>query len=190
MNHTAMVKVWDPVVRVFHWSLVCTFFLAYFTDDDFLSLHIWAGYIVMLLIFSRILWGLVGTKYARFSNFVYSPQTTKQFLRDTFRLRASRYLGHNPAGGAMIILLLMGLLLTTLSGLAVYAAEESAGPLAGMFADVSEFWSDVYEELHEFFANLTVFLVVLHVAGVVLESIIHRENLIGAMWHGYKRKAD
>lgn len=190
MNHIAMVKVWDPVVRIFHWSLVCTFFLAYFTDDDFLSLHVWAGYIVMLLIFLRILWGFVGTKHARFTDFIYPWTTIKPFLLGTLSLRAPRYLGHNPAGGAMIIILLLALLLTSVSGLAVYAAEEAAGPLAGMFAGVGEFWSDVFEELHEFFANLTVFLVLLHVAGVVIESIIHRENLIGAMLHGYKREPD
>jgi cytochrome b len=185
-----MVKVWDPVVRVIHWTLVCSFFIAYFTDDDFLNLHVWAGYIVISLVILRILWGIIGSKYARFTNFVYRKEIIRQFLMDTLRLRAPRYLGHNPAGGAMIIILLLSLLLTTLSGLAIYAAEESAGPLAGMFAGASEFWSDIYEELHEFFANLTVFLVLLHVAGVVIESAIHRENLIGAMWHGYKRKKD
>ena len=90
----------------------------------------------------------------------------------------------------MIILLMLALLLTSVFGLAVYAAEEAAGPLAGMFTGAGKFWSEVFEELHEFFVNLTVFLVLLHVIGDVIESIIHRENLIGAMLHGYKRKAD
>ena len=185
-----MVKVWDPLVRIFHWSLVCAFFIAYVTDYDFLNLHVWAGYIVLSLVFLRVLWGFVGTKHARFTDFIYPRQTIKQFLLDTLSLRAPRYLGHNPAGGAMILLLMLALLLTAVFGLAVYAAEEAAGPLAGMFTGVGKFWSEVFEELHEFFANLTVFLVLLHVIGVVIESIIHRENLIGAMWHGYKRKAD
>ena len=189
MSHDGMVKVWDPIVRIFHWSLVCTFFIAYLTDDDFLNLHVWAGYIVLSLIILRFLWGLVGTQYARFTDFVYTPQTIKQFLLDTLRLQAPRYLGHNPAGGAMIILLLVGLLLTSLSGLAVYATEEGAGPLAGMFAGTSEFWSEVFEEMHELLANVTVFLVLLHVIGVLIESVIHRESLISAMWHGYKRKS-
>lgn len=189
MSYDGMVKVWDPIVRIFHWSLVCTFFLAYLTDDDFLNLHVWAGYIVLSLVILRVLWGFVGTKYARFTDFVYSSQTIKQFMLDTLHLQAPRYLGHNPAGGAMIILLLVGLLLTSLSGLAVYATEEGAGPLAGMFAGTGEFWSEVFEEMHELFADVTVFLVLLHVVGVLIESVIHRENLISAMWHGYKRKS-
>jgi len=190
VNTEAKVKVWDPVVRIFHWSLAGAFFIAYSTEDDFLSLHVWAGYAVLSLVFLRILWGLVGTQYARFANFVYTPETVKQFLLDTFRLRAPRYLGHNPAAGAMIILLLVSLLLTSLSGLAVYGVEEAAGPLAGMLIGAGGFWGDALEEVHEFFANFTVFLVLLHVAGVIVESLIHGENLVSAMWHGYKRKTN
>lgn len=188
MSSEAKVKVWDPVVRIFHWSLVGGFFIAYITEEDFLNLHVWAGYTVLSLVFLRILWGLVGTQYARFSDFVYTPQTVKQFLLDTLHLRAPRYLGHNPAAGAMIVLLLVALLLTSLSGLAVYGVEDGAGPLAGIFAGTGEFWADIFEEIHELFANLTVLLVLLHVAGVIVESLIHGENLVSAMWHGYKRK--
>lgn len=188
MSNIAKVKVWDPVVRVFHWSLVSAFVIAYVTEDDFLSLHVWAGYTVLSLIFLRVLWGLVGTQYARFTDFVYTPQTIKQFLLETLRLRAPRYLGHNPAGGAMIILLLVSLLMTTLSGLAVYAIEDAAGPLASLFAGTAGFWGDAFEEFHEFCANFTVLLVLLHIAGVIVESLIHGENLVSAMWHGYKRK--
>ena len=71
MNNDTKVKVWDPLVRVFHWSLVSAFFIAYFTEEDFLSLHVWAGYTVLSLIFLRVLWGFVGTQYARFSDFVH-----------------------------------------------------------------------------------------------------------------------
>ena len=90
----------------------------------------------------------------------------------------------------MIIILLISLLLTTISGLAVYAIEDVAGPLAGLLADAGEFWGDVLKELHEFLANFTIFLVVTHIAGVIVESIIHSENLVSAMWHGYKRKTN
>jgi cytochrome b len=183
-----MVKVWDPLVRIFHWSLVAGFFLAYLTEDDLLDLHVWAGYIVLSLVGVRVLWGIVGTKYARFTDFVYSPQTIKQFILDTFRLRAPRYLGHNPAAGAMIIIMLVFLLLTALSGLAVYATEEGAGPLASILAATGEFWSEVFEETHELLANFTILLIAIHIVGVLMESLIHRENLISAMWHGYKRK--
>ena len=190
MSSETKVKVWDPVVRIFHWTLVSAFIIAYVTEEEFLSLHVWAGYTVLSLVFLRMLWGFVGTRHARFTDFVYSPQTVKQFLLDTLHLRAARYLGHNPAGGAMIILLLIALLLTSLSGLAVYGIEDNAGPLAGLLAGGGEFWGDVFEGMHEFFANFTVFLVLLHVAGVIIESLIHGENLVSAMWHGYKHKAN
>lgn len=181
------VKVWDPLVRVFHWSLVAFFFIAYITEEDFLALHTWAGYAVLGLILVRVLWGLVGTRYARFSSFVFSPRQTGAFLKDTLQLRARRYIGHNPAGGAMILLLILSLLITTFSGIALLGAEENAGPLAAWFAGSGDYWEDVLEGLHEFFANFTVLLVVVHVGGVIVESLIHRENLVRAMLTGFKR---
>jgi cytochrome b len=181
------IKVWDPLVRFFHWGVAAGFFVAYATEEDFLSLHTWAGYSVLGLVLLRIVWGVVGTRYARFSSFVFTPRTIRQFIQQTLRLRAKRYLGHNPAGGAMVMLLLVSLLATSVSGLAIYAAEDNAGPLAAWLSGVGEFWVDVLEEIHEFFANFTLLLVVVHVVGVLFESLIHHENLIGAMFSGYKR---
>jgi cytochrome b len=181
------VKVWDPLVRVFHWSLASFFLIAYVTEEDFLALHTWAGYAVLGLILVRVLWGFVGTRYARFSSFVFSPRQVVGFLKDTLRLRARRYIGHNPAGGAMILLLLASLLITTVSGIALLGVEENAGPLASWFAGSGEFWEDALEGLHEFFANFTVLLVVVHVGGVIVESLLHRENLVRAMFTGFKR---
>jgi len=189
MKSQAMVKVWDPLVRSFHWILVIAFFTAYFTEDDFLSVHVFAGYSVLGLILFRLLWGLVGTRYARFSSFVTRPRIAWQYLKDTLFFRAKRYLGHNPAGAAMIVLLLLSLLLTTLTGLAIYGASESAGPLAGWLGNIGETGEDVIKEVHEFFANFSVVLVVIHVGGVIFESLAHRENLVRAMFNGYK-KAD
>jgi cytochrome b len=186
MNTNTIVKVWDPLVRVFHWSLVIAFFTAYFTEDDFLTIHTYAGYTVLGLILFRIIWGIIGSRHARFSDFVTSPATAWQYLKDAIRFRAKRYLGHNPAGGAMIVLLLLSLLITTLSGIATYGAVESAGPLGNWLGNIGESGEDILEEIHEFFANFTVLLVVIHVSGVVLESFIHRENLVKSMWHGYK----
>ena len=187
MKSQAMVKVWDPLVRSFHWILVIAFFTAYITEDDFLSVHVIAGYTVLGLILFRLLWGLVGTRYARFSSFVTRPRVAWQYLKDTLLFRAKRYLGHNPAGAAMIVLLLLSLLLTTLTGLAIYGASESAGPLAGWLGNIGETGEDVIKEVHEFFANFTIVLVVLHVGGVIFESLAHRENLVRAMFNGYKK---
>jgi cytochrome b len=185
-NEQNTVKVWDPFVRIFHWTLVLSFFIAYLTEDDFLSFHTYAGYTVLTLIGLRIIWGIIGTRHARFTDFVYSPAAIKKFLKDTFQFKAKRYLGHNPAGGAMIIIMMVSLLLTTFTGLAVYGAEEQAGPLASWFSHSHSLWGDIFEETHEFFANFTVLLVVIHVAGVIVESMIHKENLVKAMIDGKK----
>ena len=181
------VKVWDPLVRVFHWSLASLFMIAYITEEDFLGLHTWAGYAVLALVLVRILWGFVGTRYARFSSFIFPPTHIREFLKDTLLLRARRYLGHNPAGGAMILLLMASLIITTLSGIALYGADEHAGPMAAWFFGAGEYWDDVLEGLHEFFANFTLLLVLVHVGGVIVESLIHKENLVRAMFNGYKR---
>lgn len=186
-NNDVDVKVWDPLIRLFHWGLVGCFLVAYVTEDDFLTLHTWAGYLVAGLVLWRILWGLVGTRYARFSSFVLPPRRVLHYLKDTLALRAKRYLGHNPAGGAMILILLLSLVLTTTTGLAVYGAGDQAGPLAFALGNVSEFVVGILKETHEFFANLTLLLVLVHVIGVAVESLIHRENLVRAMITGRKR---
>lgn len=179
--------VWDPFVRLFHWVLVFAFFTAYIVEEDVMSLHVWAGYTVFALIVSRIIWGLIGTRHARFSDFIYRPSMVLGYLKDIARRHPKRYLGHNPAGGAMIILLMFCLLALTLSGMALYGADQHAGPLASMLAGASHDAEEMLEEVHEFFANFTVLLVVFHVGGVIVESLLHRENLVSAMLTGYKK---
>jgi cytochrome b len=207
-------RVWDPLVRIGHWTVVVTFFIAYFTEDDLLTQHIWAGYVVGAVIGIRLIWGFIGSKHARFSDFVRSPATALRYLRDLARHRAPRYLGHNPAGGLMIVALLITLSGTVFSGLMLYAIEENAGPLAGWVAGNEtsialpsvisaaradedgehgrtgvtgeEFW----EELHEVLANLALLLVFLHVAGVAYSSLMEKENLVKAMLTGRKRIDD
>jgi cytochrome b len=183
------VRVWDPFVRIFHWLLVLLFTLAYVTGEEPLSLHVYAGYAVFGLVLLRVLWGVVGTPHARFSDFVYRPSEVLAYVKDTLALRARRYLGHNPAGGAMILLMLVSLVLVSVSGFAVYGLEKGAGPLA-LLGGAPEFFEKVLEEVHEFFANLMVLLVVVHIAGVMAESLIHRENLVKAMLTGRKRIRD
>lgn len=181
------VAVWDPLVRLFHWSLVAGFFIAYFAEDGQKNLHVTAGYVVFGLVCFRLLWGLVGSRHARFRDFVQGPRRVLTYLREVLWLRAPRYIGHNPAGGAMIVLLLIMLLATTISGIALYGADDGAGPLAGLLQGSREAAVHQIKEVHEFCANFTVFLVAVHVGGVVLESLLHRENLVRAMVTGRKR---
>lgn len=204
MNTTNEVKVWDPLVRIFHWSLVAAFTIAYLTEDDWQSLHVWAGYTVAGLLAFRLVWGFVGTEHARFRDFVFSPTTVIAYLKDMVSLRAKRYIGHNPAGGAMVVALLISLAATTLTGMEVYAVKENAGPFAQIqienISPISTAMADddehehengeggVWEELHEFFANFTLLLVFLHIGGVVFSSFEHGENLPRAMVTGKKQK--
>ncbi len=182
------VRVWDPLVRIFHWSLAAGFATAFIVEDDLLGVHVWAGYLVLSLIAVRLVWGVIGTRHARFGDFVHGPAEIKTYLVDVLRFRAPRYLGHNPAGGAMILLLLLAVTATGLSGMALYGAQEFAGPLASLMSGMPESSGEALEEVHEFFANFTLVLVIAHLAGVAFSSLSHRENLIGAMITGFKRR--
>jgi cytochrome b len=181
------IKVWDSFVRIFHWSLASLFLLAYVTEDDFLDFHVVAGYLILGLIALRLIWGLIGSRYARFRDFVKSPAEVKSYLKSVLLFRAKRYIGHNPAGGMMVVALLLSISMALFSGMLTYGATEFAGPLAGWVGGVSDNRADMFEEVHEFFANFTVLLVVLHVAGVVVASLQHRENLVRSMIDGYKQ---
>jgi len=182
------VRTWDLLIRLFHWTLVAAFFTAYLTEDDWMSLHVLAGYTVLGLVLFRIVWGVIGTRHARFTDFICSPASTLAYLKDIIAFRARRYLGHNPAGGAMVIALLFSLTATAISGLALYGYEEFSGPLAGLMGNTPEWLGDSLEDVHEFFANFTLMLVLLHVAGVVIASLQHGENLVRSMFTGIKQK--
>jgi cytochrome b len=179
----AQVPVWDRFVRVFHWSLVLAFTVAYLIEEPHI-VHVWAGYVIAGLIVARIVWGFAGSPHARFADFVYRPTTAFAYLRDLVRMRGKRYLGHSPAGGYMVLLLLVMLALTGIAGLIVYGGEENAGPLAGM---VSEATAEQFEEVHEVLANITLALIFVHIAAVIFASFAHRENLVRAMFTGKKR---
>lgn len=182
-----VIKVWDPLVRIFHWSLVLFFLIAYLTEDDFENIHIYAGYAMSILLGFRLVWGLIGPKYARFSNFVRGPAETLAYLKSLITGNPQHYIGHNPAGGMMVVALLVVLAATGFSGIALLAVE-GGGPLAGTF--VANFNEDLLEGLHELLANASVLLVVLHVAGVLVSSLLHRENLIRSMFTGLKVRKD
>jgi len=184
------VRVWDPLVRIFHWSLVAAFATAFIVEDDLLAVHVWAGYLVLALVAVRLVWGVIGTHHARFTDFVRSPRTVLAYLGDALRLRAGRYLGHNPAGGAMVVALLLLVGATGLCGLALYGAQELSGPLAPLMGGLSPAWGEALEETHEVLANLTLAFIVVHVVGVIFSSLSHHENLVWSMFTGRKRASE
>jgi cytochrome b len=209
---TPSQPVWDPLIRIGHWTLVIAFFTTYLSGDDLFNIHKWAGYVVAAYVLIRIVWGLVGPKYARFSNFVRGPGAVFGYLRALMTGKVKDYTGHNPAGGAMVVALLFSLLVTTSSGLALYAVEDNAGPLAGIvteqtFAPLASAFGeeeeeeehggkeessseDLLEDVHKAFVYITLALIGLHLAGVVASSFAHKENLARAMVTGRKRVHD
>lgn len=167
------VRVWDPFVRVFHWSQVALIGTAWLTEDGPKWLHENAGYALAVLVALRLAWGFVGPRHARFSDFVRGPRAVARYLGELGRRREQRHLGHNPAGGAMIVALLVAVAATILTG---------------WLQTTDMFWgSTAMQEIHEVAAVLVLGLAGIHVAGVIFESLRHRENLIGAMIHGRKR---
>jgi cytochrome b len=167
------VRVWDPFVRIFHWSLVGLFAVAFVTGDETEWLHIRVGYAISGLVALRIMWGFVGIRHARFSDFVRSPRDTATYLSQAAQRKAPRHLGHNPAGGIMVVALLV-----MIAGIAA----------TGFAMTTDAFWgAEWVEDLHEGLVYTTIGLIVLHVAGVVISGLEHGENLVKAMITGRKR---
>lgn len=209
------IKVWDPAVRLFHWSLVIAFVTSYLTGEEETPIHAYSGYIITGLILFRLVWGFIGGRYARFRSFLFSPAETLAYIRDSKLGTAKQYLGHNPIGALMVFALLFSLSATVFTGLTMNgdlpfmaggaeadnerasttmaAADDEADDehesdeAGGVNADsAAHALHEQWEEVHEFFANLSVLLVLLHITGVVLASRLHKEKLVPAMITGWK----
>jgi len=185
MTEKQTIVVWDVPVRLFHWTLLAVTALAFATaeaEGAWFVLHLAAGYAVMALLVFRLAWGFAGTRYARFGEFVYPWPVVRRHAANVARLRPRRYVGHNPLGGWMIMALLVVLGLLVASGL--FAGDEGEkGPLAHW---LSAGVADAIGELHEGLNTVLWTLVAVHVAGVVIESLLTGENLIRALWTGKK----
>ena len=168
----ATVLVWDLAVRVFHWSLIASILAAYMTSDGLGKIHRLAGYTAVSLLVFRVVWGFVGTKHAQFTDFVRPPASVLAYIRDILRGHAKRSLGHNPAGGAMILALL--------------AVVTGIGTTGLMMESTRFFGSDWVETGHKLLVYSLFVLVPLHVLGVILSSRSHRENLTASMITGRK----
>jgi cytochrome b len=174
-SNAPRVKVWDIAVRLFHWSLVMSVTATYLLSEQ-RSLHRKLGYVVLGLIAFRLIWGLIGTHHARFANFIPGPRRLLSYLRDIALDREARHLGHNPAGAAMIVALLVTL-----------TAIGATGYMMGMDRYFGQEW---VEDAHELLVNGLIVLIVLHLIGVAVASLRHRENLVVAMVTGLKAADD
>jgi cytochrome b len=166
------ILVWDLPTRVFHWLLAACFLGAWLTSESerVRDVHVALGYTMLGLVAFRLLWGLVGTRYARFSSFPFAPRRVLPYLRSLFTRAPQHHVGHNPAGSIAIYALLA---LALLAGLTGYAAHAEIG-------------GEALAELHEGAASAMLSLVLIHIGAVIVSSLIHRENLAAAMLNGYK----
>ncbi|MBI4754491.1 MAG: cytochrome b/b6 domain-containing protein [Betaproteobacteria bacterium] len=169
------VRVWDPVVRLGHWTLAGAFAVAWVTADSesWRLVHVWAGYVMAAVILLRLVWGVVGTRYARFSSFLHRPAAVLAYLKSLPTSRPQHWTGHNPAGGYAIVALLALGLAAAGSGWLVY----------------NEVGGEWMEEGHEALAEALLAVVGLHLAGVAVSSLLHGENLVRAMVTGWKGAA-
>jgi cytochrome b len=177
-------RVWDVPVRVSHWLLALCVLAAWLTRDPRLAdLHAAAGYCALILVAFRIAWGFVGTRHARFADFLYSPRAALAYLADSLRGKATHYTGHNPAGSWSVYLLLAGVLVVCLTGVLAIGAMFGLGPAPVALAPAS---TDFLRESHEWLAWLLLAVIAVHVAGAIMSSVLHGENLVGAMFSGRK----
>ena len=169
------ILVWDLPTRLFHWLLAGTFAGAWLTADSerWIDVHVTLGYTFAGLIAFRLLWGFVGTRYARFSSFVTGPRPVLAYLGSILKARPQHHVGHNPAGGWAVLALLGLGAITALAGFLTYS-------------DYGGHW---LEELHEGAASAMLGLVFVHIAAVAVSSLLHKENLVRAMITGLKRGA-
>ena len=179
------ILVWDVPTRLFHWLLAISFAAAWLTseDDRQLSVHTFFGYLMLGLIGFRLIWGVAGGHYARFTSFLYSPTSGLAYLRQALSGSGARYLGHNPAGSQAVYLLLALGLAVCISGLFTQGGEEQQGAAAGL---VSFAVGKMFKEGHEITATLMLLTVFGHLAGVAIESWLHKENLPRSMVTGIK----
>ena len=166
------ILVWDFPTRVFHWSLAASFAGAYLTaeSEQWQVVHLLCGYLLLGLIAFRLIWGVIGSRHARFASFIRGPAAAIAYLRSLVNGKAQHFTGHNPAGAIAIVLLLLLGIGSGITGWMVF----------------NELGGEAFEEVHEVVANAMLVLVAIHIAAVILSSRLHRENLTAAMINGHK----
>ncbi len=215
-QNSSGVKVWDLFIRFFHWSLVVTFVVSYLTEGEY-GLHFYSGWYIGTLLLVRMVWGVIGSKYARFSDFVKPPSDILDYTKSLFseEHQEKTYLGHNPLGGIMVVVMLLSLSFTVVSGVVLYKAEGNntfdfiGSPVLVEIDEEQREYKEIddkikslkeyrekdyeehedeefWEEIHEFFSNFSLLLILFHVAGVIFSSRRENKNLVKGMITGKK----
>jgi cytochrome b len=182
------VRVWDVPVRVFHWTLVILMAVSYFSGragGSWMTLHFLSGYAILTLLLFRIVWGFIGSTTARFSDFVKGPSAAFRHIAEMVGTDRPREAGHNPLGGAMVVVLIFAVLAQVVAGL--FAADTDMGTVNGPLTRfLSDPWVDKLTAFHKYWINVLLVLVALHVLAAIVYLVWKRQNLIGAMIHGSK----
>jgi cytochrome b len=177
--------IWDLPTRLFHWALAASFALAYITSegDRWRSVHVFFGYLILGLVVFRLVWGFAGSHFSRFDSFWFSPKASLGYLKQVLSRTAPRHVGHNPTGSMAIYILLALAVVVGITGVLTLGGDEQQGLAAGFFS-----FSQIklIKKLHELFANGMLLVVFGHIAGVVVESVLHKENLARSMVTGFK----
>lgn len=203
--------IWDIFIRIFHWTLVVAFIISYLTEGE-VYLHFYSGWYILILLGCRVVWGFIGTKHARFIDFIKAPTEIINYAKSlkSNDVTIKHYDGHNPLGGLMVVAMLCFLTLTCITGVLLYSDDGNSAfsftnysPLASVEeendhkaitnSELSEHNKhekdeddEFLKEVHDLLANFTILLILLHIAGVVYSSRLHQENLIKAMFTGKK----
>jgi len=177
--------IWDLPTRLFHWTLASSFALTWLTSegDRWRSIHVFLGYLMLGLVVFRLIWGFTGSHFSRFSSFWFGPKEALDYLKQVTTRHAPRHVGHNPTGSLAIYILLVMSVAVGLTGVVTLGGDEQQGITAGWlsFAQVQ-----TLKQLHELGAIAMLLVVAGHIAGVVVESVLHKENLARAMVSGFK----
>ncbi len=182
------VKVWDWPLRLFHWSLVLSFALAYLLAEvHIIDVHVLVGYLLIALLLFRLVWGFTGNQYARFKSFIFSRKETLTYVKAMRCGHPAHYYGHNPAGALMVFGMLAVLAAIFVSGLLILSAINYEGPLLFLANRMSDETSYFFRHAHNFFVDVALLLIPLHLLGVLSGSLQHKENLVRAMVNGMKK---
>lgn len=189
------IKVWDLQTRVFHWSLVfsaiAAFVLAYLTADSdvWLGVHVASGAAVGILLTFRIFWGLAGSFYSRFSSFALAKEELSRYLNAVRGKQAMHYTGHNPATSWIAIAVIVSGLFAVLTGVVLFGIDEARGILYFLYTDFNSYAKDL-KLFHFLLSCVLILFAVVHISGVLLETVRHRTGIIKTMVTGEKHSAE